>query len=268
MADAPISEELTALKKRARRRLVGAVVLMLVALVALWSVMDNKPPPSLASQPVAIVSSEPGLDATVKPDAKLPVATADAPPKQPEPTPAPAPAPQVAQATPAAPSMATPAAPAPLVVDTPKPTPKPAEKPAEPKHDKPPEKPASEKPAEKPAAKPESAKKPEPVVKKDPAKILAGFDDEAKSAEHDKPHEAATGSKFFLQIGAFADADKARSLQGKAHAAGVSVQSEQVSTSKGDLTRLRAGPFNSHEAAEHAQGKLAAAGVTSSIVGK
>jgi DedD protein len=262
MADAPISEELTALKKRARRRLVGAIALMLIALLVLWSVMDNKPPASLSSQPVSIVSSEASLVSTVKPESK-PAATSTTPvPGQTKPTLAPArvqdaPAPLVVPTVPApnlaelrpAPNAAANASPAPVA----------------------PLKPVIKAtPDTKPATRPEPVKKVEPPApKKDPARILAGLEEEAPSQpKHDKLREDAAGGHFFLQFGAFADETKVKDLQAKAHAAGVNVQAEAVSTDKGRLTRLRAGPFASHDAAQKAQSRLDSAGVHSSIVGK
>ncbi|HEY9103418.1 SPOR domain-containing protein [Chitinimonas sp.] len=259
MADAPISEELTALKKRARRRLVGAVALVLLALVVLWTVMDDKPPQSLVAQPVAIVSSSPALSSTVAPSAPaVPI---------PEPAPQPAPSQPVAATAPPVtpPALAKPATePKLAVVD------KPAEKPAS----KPETKPAQDK-------KPEPEKKPEAKhaeVKRDPARILAGMEAETKPKPAAKPAAekekvAATGddkaqTRFFLALGAFADKDKAEGLIGKAKQAGVSAQTETVKTDKGVLTRLRAGPYPSREAAEKAHAKLASAGVTSSIVSK
>lgn len=237
MADAPISEELTALKKRARRRLVGAVALVLIALIVLWTVMDDQPPQSLVQESVAIVSSKPALAGTVQPDPVMP--PAELPADQIEP-PAPSAEPVQDTSAPAAvkPAEAKPAEAKPVS----KPEPKPAEKPVE----KPPVKPA-------------------PTVK-DPAKLLDGLEDDLakQAAKHvDKP----TG-KFFLQIGAFADATKASALQSKAKAAGVNVHTEAVRTEKGELTRLRAGPYASRDLAEQAHGKLAAAGVSSNIVGK
>lgn len=258
MADAPISEELTALKKRARRRLVGAVALVLLALVVLWTVMDDKPPQSLVAQPVAIVSSSPALSSTVAPTAPpapIPVPTAQAMPTQPVPVVTPA------TGAPSQPALAKPATEPKLAV--------------------------VEKPASKPEAKPVQDKKPEPEkkpeakhteVKKDPARILAGIEAEDKPKPAAKPAvdkekvAAATDDKaqtrFFLALGAFADKDKAEGLVGKAKQAGVSTQTETVKTDKGVLTRLRAGPYPSREAAEKAHAKLASAGVTSSIVSK
>ncbi|GAB3249425.1 SPOR domain-containing protein [Chitinimonas naiadis] len=248
MADAPISEELTTLKKRARRRLVGAVALVLLALVVLWTVMDDKPPPSLVAQPVSIVSSSPSLASTVTP--------------APAAVPLPEPAPQASAASTPPAAVTPPAALAKPIVD-----PKLAivDKPVEKAPVKPDNKTAAEK---KPEAK-------HVEVKKDPAKILAGMEAESKAKPASKPapekEKVASEDKpgkFFLQLGAFADKDKVEGLLGKAKQAGVSPQTETVKTDKGVLTRLRAGPYASREAAEKAHAKLASAGVTSSIVSK
>ena len=278
MADAPISEELTALRRRARRRLVGAVALVLAALVVLWTVMDDKPPQSLTGQPVTIVSSDPSLVSTVspvpqaaKPNLTLPTAVAPvvAPPVAIPPAAAvpantahavaPVPSTVAEQAKPAvAPMPAVPVAnPTPVKLDTvadSKPSPAHADsKPATP----------AKKPADTPA---KDAKKDQPH--KDPAKILAGMDDLAAPA-HAKPSAPTDdAAKFYLQLGAFADHDKANGLVGKASAAGVSVKHEAVKTDKGELYRLRAGPYASKAEAVRAHDRLASAGISSSVVGK
>jgi len=263
MADAPISEELTALKKRARRRLVGAVALVLAALVVLWSVMDDKPPQSLSAQPVAIVSSEPALSTTVgeqpkpvKPEAATPAPT---------PTPTPAPSPMAIEPTPTATQVpvATPA-----IVPTPEPHPAPEAKPT------PKPTPHTETATKKPE-KPEKAEavatgsNKKPAAASDPARILAGMDDHPAASHTESAHQSdSAGNHFFLQLGAFADSDKAKSLVAKAAGAGVTVQREVVKTDKGELSRLRAGPYGSHDAAEHARAKLADAGLSATVVSK
>lgn len=249
MADAPISEELTALKKRARRRLVGAVVLVMTALVVLWTVMDDKPPQSLTTQSVAIVSSTPSLASTVtptpvspKPAPAAPVVT-NVPPPLNQPTVV---APPPVATTPPAVSTTVdkPAAVMPTAESTPKATS---------------EKSVDEKPVDRKQAH-----------VKDPAKILAGIGEE----EATKPTKPATADvakaagHFFLQLGAFADAAKADGLVSKAHEAGVAVHTDSVSTAKGVLTRLRAGPYADRPAAEKAHNKLASAGISSTIVSK
>ncbi len=262
MADSPISEELVALRKRARRRLVGAVALVLVALGALWLVMDNKPPASMNVQQVSIVSSSPTLatqppvvkpvQETAIPVASLPASPASAEPVKSEQTEATAtkhPAP-VAVPTPKA--DVAPAAPASKPengrVDS---NPKPETKVAEPK---------PHKPENRPAVHDKAV---------DPQKILDGMasvdDHPPKPAASDKPSNRTT---FYLQIGAFADAAKIDSLQAKIRGAGLTASNARISTEKGELTRLRAGPFASRAEAEAAQGKLASAGVVSQIIGK
>ncbi|QNM94969.1 SPOR domain-containing protein [Chitinimonas koreensis] len=240
MADAPISEELTALKKRARRRLVGAIALVLAALVVLWTVMDDKPPQSLVTQPVAIVSNTPALSGTVHP---VPAVEA-VPPAAPSSQPAPTLAPQV-----------VPTKPTPVPTPLPTPTPRPELRPE---------------PA-KPAEKPSETRPTEP--KRDPARILAGAEEPAHTAAKptEKPVPQADdkpAGKFYLQIGAFADKSKADALIAKARGAGVGLQSETVRTDKGELTRLRAGPYASRELADKAHERLAGVGVTSSVIGK
>jgi DedD protein len=234
MADAPISEELTALRKRARRRLVGAVALVLVSLAVLWSVMDDKPPQALLGDQVAIVSSSPSLAA--------PANSRSAPAPLPRPAPiVTTPLPEKAVVTP--PPMPTNEPP--TVVQTPPAAPS-TDKPAVEKTDK--------------STPPTVESKP----KVDPRRILEGLDEAPKTP-------AAATSKpgtFFLQIGAFADEKKADALAAKMRDAGVGPVTEAVTTDKGMLTRLRAGPFSAREAAEAAQSKLAAAGIASKVVGK
>ncbi|WP_158228857.1 SPOR domain-containing protein [Chitinimonas sp. BJB300] len=247
MANAPISEELTALKKRARRRLVGAIALVLVALIVLWTVMDDRPPQSLLNESVAIVSSTPSLAGAVLPDhAQVGVPPAPAANPTPEVVLVP-PAVPVAQAKPVLePNM--------NAVEVPKPSPP---------------KVSTTKPVEKVVEK-KAESKPN-VVKNDPAKLLAGIEDEIAKPQAVRPapkEDMGTAAKFFLQIGAFADANKAAALQTKAKEVGVAAHTEAIKTDKGDLTRLRAGPFPSRDLAEKAQDKLALAGVASSIVGK
>jgi len=262
MADAPISEELTTLRKRARRRLVGAIALVLIALVVLWTVMDDKPPQGLPNTPISIVSSAPGLATSpiLKPDERTappasPAGTA-ANPAAPAPLAPPSPA-TIPQAAPVQESIdAHPPAP-----PEPEPVPKPAPKPK-------PEKPVVEK---KPEAKLPAEKKPEtakPAPHVDPKKILDDAPQEVALAKHPEAATEAAHSRFFLQVGAFADASKVDSLKGKIGAAGLSPLAEPITTPKGELVRLRVGPYTSRDAAEKAHAKLAAAGVTSQIVGK
>lgn len=128
------------LKKRARRRLVGAVALALLAVIVLPMVMDREPRP--ASQDIQV--RIPSQDATALASKVLPGKPAATPMPAPEPRPAAEPAPKAEAASPApvvaaagakssTPPASTPAktseAPQPsakVSEPTPKPTPRPA----------------------------------------------------------------------------------------------------------------------------------------------
>lgn len=129
------------LKKRARRRLVGAAALALFAVIVLPMVMDREPRPLTQDIQVRIPSQDStGLAARVIPG--KPVAT---PMPAPEPKPV-AEAPAAAEKSLPDPVAAKPASPSPAApAGAPAPTPAPAQKPVAP------EKPAA---AEKPAPKP------------------------------------------------------------------------------------------------------------------
>ena len=80
-------DEATLLKKRARRRLIGAVALALFAAIILPMVMDHQPAPPLKDIQVRIPSPDEGATQKVSPPAK-PVAKTDIKPiAKPEPKP-------------------------------------------------------------------------------------------------------------------------------------------------------------------------------------
>lgn len=97
------------LKKRARRRLVGAVALALLAVIVLPMVMDREPRP--ASQDIQV--RIPSQDATGLASKVLPGKPAASPMPAPEPRPAADPAPKADAAGPAPVAAATAAKPAP-----------------------------------------------------------------------------------------------------------------------------------------------------------
>lgn len=232
------------LKKRARRRLVGAVAFVSVVAVVLPMVMDHEPrqlvqdveiripgqdekpfAPKFSEAPVAKPAEKPAL---VEPDVKQP----------------------------ADPEVKPTARVLDVVKDKPgdKAVEKPAEKPAA-KPDKAPDKPAAkpaEKPAEKPAAKNEDAKR--------AAAILAGQGAEAKPA--------AKGGEYLVLIGAFSNEANVKNLKSKLGEQGIKTYSEPLDTPQGKKTRVRAGPFASREAAEKALEKMQRIGVSGVISAK
>ena len=241
------SEAQLQLKKRARRRLVGAVFFVSVAAVVLPMVMDQEPRQVVQDVEIRI----PGQDE--KPFA--PRFAVEPPPAD------------------AAPADAAPAEPAPSVERVPQEAPvakveKPAEKPAVRPADKPAEKPAdkapakaqdkpSAKPAEKPAEK--AAEKPKADDAKRAAALLAGKADEKA---------AAKGGEFLVLIGAFSNEDNVRVLKSKLGELGIRVYTEPLDTPQGKKTRVRAGPFPSREAADKALERMKKIGVGGVVAAK
>lgn len=252
------------LKKRARRRLVGAVAFASVVAVVLPTIMDQEP-----RQPVQDVEIRiPGQDE--KPFA----------PKF-----AQAPADSVAHGGPAEPPRATarageaetpaavapPAAPTARLVDTvpgkldaaaarsgEKGPEKPAEKPpVESKPGKLPEK-TGEKPPEKPADKPADKLAAKPDEGKRAAAILAGqFGEPAAAAA-----PAAKGGEHLVLIGAFANEGNVKILKSKLGELNIKTYTEPLDTPQGRKIRLRAGPFPNRDAAEKALEKMRRIGVS------
>lgn len=160
------------------------------------------------------------------------------------------------------------------------------EKPAEKKVSKPAEK-APEKAVEKPVAKVTDKVPEKPPVKKadKPAEKPpeTGADEAGKPPADDlqrsatvpagKPSEAAparsgAGGPAVILIGAFANPENAKQLQGKINGAGVSTYTEILDTPDGKKTRVRAGPFPNREAAEKALDKLKKIGVSGVVAGR
>lgn len=235
-----VSDEELQLKKRARRRLVGAVVLVTTVAVVLPMVLDSEPRPANQSINIQIPAQDAGV-----------IAKTPAPLKPAEPA---APA---AEAT--KPETKPEAAP-PVAAVAPKPEPKVE---AKTKPESKPEVKAEAKPAETKVAetKPVETKAAETKATetKAPAKPAESKPAEIKPAKAETPKAKevakATGG-FVIQVAALSDAAKAKELQAKIAGGGLKAYTEVVQTSKGPVTRVRVGPYASREAAEKARPQL------------
>ncbi len=283
-------DELLLLRKRARRRLVGAIVMVSLSTAVLWNVVDALPEQAMkpeavditglqaASQPAAVVAPPAAPVAASQPVTDL---LATLPPEEPEAASLPAGRPPVVLAKPPVAEpvpIAAPAAPVPAAVPVAKPEPKPLPKPEAPPEPKPQAKPKAEpKPAPKEPAK---DNKPKPAVEKnaaDPMAILEGREaahaepakpaKEKDTATDTAPAKAEGGKKFSIQLAALSDPQKVDALRSRLAAAGVSARFSKVQTSKGEVTRVRVGPFKSREEADAAMRRLSKAGVTGIVVG-
>lgn len=214
-----VSDEELQLKKRARRRLVGAIVLVTAVAVVLPMILDSEPKPATQSINIQIPSPEAGVlsakPAPLKPAEKPAVA-------------------------------AEPAAAEPV------PPPK-AETKAEPKAESKPEPTVATKPEAAVVAKAEPKVEPKAVPK--PQSAPSPAKPAAKTEAPAKTKAPATGA-FVIQVAALSDAAKAKELQAKISGGGLKAYTEIVQTSKGPVTRVRVGPYASREAAEKARTSL------------
>jgi DedD protein len=228
----PISDEELQLKRRARRRLIGAIVLVAAIVVALPMVLDTEPKP---------------LDGEIS--IKIP------PPDSSKFTSRMVPVPPSAEPRPANGDKSAPDA-----KSTPKFAAAVGEKPAmaEPDVAKQPAPPPA--PKAPPLAPPPTPKAPPPAVTEVPAKPAAAPSAPAAS-------EAAV-QMYAVQVVALADAEKAKEVQAQMAAAGLKSYTEVVKTAKGDVTRVRAGPYPSRAAAEKAHDQLKTLGLGGNIVAK
>ncbi len=225
------------LKKRARRRLVGAVVFVSVVAVLLPMVMDNEPHQVVHDVEIRIPgqSEKPFAPKFVTAPAEK---KADKPSTKPEP--------EIAIRKEAAPASEPVKAKAvEKVVE--KAVEKAADKPVE----KAPEK-VTSKPVEKPPAKIDDAKR--------AAAILAGQGADARPA--------AAAGEFLVLIGAFANEANVRNLKTKLGEQGIKTFTEPLNTPQGKKIRLRAGPFASRNAAEKALVKMQKIGVSGVVAAK
>ena len=267
-------------KKRARRRLVGAIALALGVAVGLPMLLDSEPKAPFNDIAIDIPSKEKAVAPAPAPVPAVPAQAAangldqseeivDTPlPPAAKPAPTPAPVLAAAQPAPLKPAYVEPKPePKPVKVE-PKPEPKHETKPepkAEPKHEPKPE-PKHEvkveaKPETKPAKPAQSAD--------DAARALAILEgkpqDKPQEKAQDKAHDAGSG-KFVVQVAALATQDKVDELQDKLREAGIKSYTQKVSSPAGERIRVRVGPFGSREDAEKTRAKLQKLGLGGSLV--
>jgi len=227
------------LRRRANRRLLGASILLLVAIIAVPMFLEREPPPlpdnvDVRIPPVEGTKFEPRLADGKKAAAEKPAEIAAIN----EPVGAQA----GATVAPAAAPTAAPAAATPAPVTPPAASVAPA-KPAEaPK--------AAVKEPPKAAAR-ETPKEPPKAATKEPARTA-----EAPR----KPGQLA------VQVIAVRDPATAKSLYDKAKALKFPVYTEKIDVSNGVVTRVRVGPYDSKQQAEAARAKLAQAGFEAKVV--
>jgi len=77
---------------------------------------------------------------------------------------------------------------------------------------------------------------------------------------------AATDVRMVVQVGAYADAAKAREARAKLEKAGLKTYAQVVDTKDGQRTRVRVGPFPNRAEAEQVAGKIKSLGLPVTIL--
>jgi len=230
------ADQLVPEKKRARRRLIGAVVIVLAVVIGLPMVLDSEPKPlnkniviQIPSKdvvtPVAETRPEPVQEETPDQTAKQPLVT---------------------------------------TVDTPQKTVIPVV----------PAKSATGDKVSKVEPKPESRHSQEAPMKKDvPVKAKAeshgaGNEESARALAILGGADAAAKptTRIVVQVGAFATQEKVTELQNKLSSAGIKSFTQKVATSSGDKIRVRVGPFSDKESAEKMKSQLEKLGINASLL--
>jgi DedD protein len=281
-------------KKRARRRLVGAIALALAVAIGLPMVLDSEPKP-LANDIAIQIPPRDKADGDKaageradgdkadgdKPGAATPAgdpvaAAVDRKTAQAE---ALDQSEEIVEPEDNTPVVAAPPRPLPRPKPEPvkaepkvaehKPEPKAVEHKPEPKHEtwhepKPEPKkvadarPEPKKPEPKPELKPEPKHEAKPAPKtEDAARALALLEGKAT------PAAPADSGRFVIQVAALSAKDKVEELQGRLREAGI--RSFTQKSPSGELTRVKVGPFGSREEAEKAKAKLQKIGLSGSL---
>jgi len=278
------------LRKRARHRLIGASVLVLLGVLGFPLLFDTQPRPVAVDIPIEIPGKNAVRPLAVPAPAAATAPTAAATQSAPEPAPAavkkPAPETVTAAASlspkeeifsskPAA-ALAPPAPaaikkeakpePRPAPKAEPRPEPKPEAKP----HPEPRTEPKAEAKAEtKPPAKPEARPAPKPTAGDDGARAVALLNGAAPPqapkvpvvvkpsvAEETRLTAAESKGRMAVQVGAFADAAKADETRRKLEKAGLATYTQVAETKDGKRIRVRVGPFATKAEAEKAINKI------------
>jgi DedD protein len=232
----PATDSVEVVRRRARQRLIGATVLVLIGVIGFPLLFDSQPRPV----PVDIAIEIPSR-AAVKPGTPIAAPPAAAPAAPATAVPAVVPAQASLQdkeeiVAPARPASESPPAPA-----------EPAKAPA-----------AAVAPAkDKAQAKAESKADPKPDSK-------AEKKTETKS---DSKSDAAKGEgRVVVQVGAYTDEGKVREVRQKLEKSGFKTYTQVVETSEGKRTRVRVGPFASRTEAEKAAAKIKSLNLPASLL--
>lgn len=228
------TESVEVVRKRARQRLIGASILVLIAVVGFPLIFDSQPRPV----PVDIAIEIPSRS-TVKPGSPIV-------------SPAP-----VAPALPAVGTASEPSAATEAVKSSPQ-TAVPAPASLQEREEIVPK--ASKAAASSPPASAAAVATPAA-----PAARAEASRAQNQQEGQSEPAAASGALRVVVQVGAFADPAKAREARQKLEKAGLKTYTQVVDTKEGQRTRVRVGPFATREEAEKVAAKIRSLDLPASI---
>ena len=246
-------------KKRARRRLVGAVALVLAAVVGLPMILDSEPKPVTDDIAIDIPSKDKRTQAgavQTPPVASAPKVLSNAGLDKDEEVIDPASLPTPSEAAPSTAARSE----MPQLV---KPEPKPRAEPPRPSKPEGKNETKPERKTELAHARPEAKPAPHAAEKVDEASRAKAILEGRLEA---KPEVKKDSGRFVVQVAALATQDKVDELQDKLRSAGIASFTQKVSTDGGSRTRIRVGPFSSKEEADRVRAKLSKIGLAGTLV--
>lgn len=258
-------------KKRARRRLVGAVALVLAAVVGLPMILDSEPKPVTDDIAIDIPSKDKrmqgGAVRTAPPVAnvaKAPAVGLDKDEEVIDPATLPPPV-DTGPSTAARSEMPQ------LVKPEPRPRPEARVEP-KPEHKSEP-KPEPRAETQRPAKVETKAEHKTELAHAKPAEKVdeasrakAILEGRAESRPEARTEPKKESGRYVVQVAALATQDKVDELQGKLKSAGIASFTQKISTDSGSRTRIRVGPFSSKEEADRVRAKLSRIGLGGTLV--
>jgi len=235
-------------RTRARQRLIGAAVLVVIGIIGFPLVFETQPRPIPVDIPIEVPRKE-GAPALVMPAARPPAANTSAS-AVPAASVAAAPSDVITESRDEAGRELAPATAAAASAAASKPETKPAAKP-----------PAVALAESKPETKPETKPEAKPAV-------ASGEGARARALLEGKPtaSAAADSGRFIVQVGAFADAGAARETRLKVEKLGMKTYTQVASTASGNRIRVRVGPFGTRDEADRAMAKAKGAGLSAVVL--
>jgi DedD protein len=238
--DVPAADAVAQARVRARRRLIGATVLLGIGVIGFPLLFETQPRPIPVDIPIEIPRKE-SAPPLVLPTVRAPVAAPAATPSAPRVA---VPAEPPVAAAPAASSA--PPAPPPIVTE------RAADQGRE-----------LSAPASTPAARTSAV----------PASAVARSTTEAQRAQAllegraAPPKASEPGSvRLVVQVGAYTDADKLREARQKVEKLGMKTYTQVVEGEGAKRTRVRVGPFATREEADKAAARIKAAGLPVAVL--